>query len=163
LTQTLIGVAIGGIFALLGIYMIVTNKMVTIILDKATNKGTIALRAIVGGGTRELELNRVKKLILRKHVSTSRSSKSSSTSYKFIIAFVMDSGEELPFELATISAGITDVLTSPDEKQMNAAKQIATFLEVPFEFVGPPPIGDVLKAMKEGIVQGMERMSQKST
>ena len=35
-------------------------------------------------------------------------------------------GEELPFKLANISSGMNNVLISPDEKEMNFAKQILT-------------------------------------
>jgi hypothetical protein len=154
----LVPLAIGGIFALVGIYLVAITKMVTITLDKASSKGTVSLRGLIGGGTREIDLGKVRKVVLRKTLSSTRSSKGgSSTNYVYTVAFSMDGGEELPFELATVSAGITDVLLSPDERQKGSAKQIADFLGAPFEFVPAPSIGDALNAIKEGIAAGMER------
>ena len=156
--QSLIAAAICGIFVVVGIYMLATTKIVTIILDKATNRGTISLRGLMGSGTREMGLSKIKKVGLKKIVKVTHSSKGGSkTSYEYIVSFVMDTGEELPFELATVSASITDVLTSPDEKQKNAAKQIADFLGVQMEFTGPPSIKETLTAIKEGISEGIKR------
>ncbi len=162
MSEGLVPVAIGAVFALAGLYLIAITKIVTVTLDKGANKGTVSLRGIIGGGTRDFELAKVKKVVLRKTVSSTSSSKGSSSSYHYIVGLVMEGGEELPFELATVSANITDVLVSPDERQKEAAKRISDFLGLQLEWVPAPSLMDALAAMKEGIEQGMERAAKKS-
>ncbi len=165
MSTSLMTAGAGGLFALIGIAIVATSKMLTITLDKATGKGTIALKGIIGGGSRDIELSKVKKLTLRKQTRTTYTSSRSSSGVSFgsgmssgmriefdyTIGFVMDTGEELPFKLANISSGVNNVLISPDEKEMNFAKQIADFLGVQLEFVAPPSMGQPISSITQGI------------
>ncbi|MEW6722405.1 MAG: hypothetical protein AB1324_04030 [Candidatus Micrarchaeota archaeon] len=160
-SEGLVLIVFGAIFALAGLYLIAITKIVTVTLDKGAGKATVSLRGLVGGGTRDVDLGKVKKVNLRKTYSTTRSGKGgSSTKYVYIVALVLEGGEEMPFELATVSASITDVLVSPDEKHKADAKGIADFLGVPLEWFPAPSMMDALNAVKEGIAEGMERMKR---
>src|SRR5208283_5608487 len=174
--SNLIAVGVGVLFALIGIALIATTKMVTITLDKAAGKGAIELKGIIGSGSRDMDLSKIKKLTLSKIMTSSGTgsrysnqptgaiqfgatqygNRQYSIHYEYIVNFVMDTGESLPFKLANVSAGITDVIMSPDEKEMKFVKQIADFLGVPMECVAPPSLGQTLSAITQGISGGMQ-------
>ncbi len=160
-SQGIIGIAFGAIFALAGLFVVASTKMITVTFDKGVNKGSLSLKGLIGGGQREFELGRVKKLTLKKHISTSSSRNGSSTTYNYSVGMGMDDGDEIQFKLANVSAGINTVLVSPDEKQKEFAKKIADFLGVPFEYIPPPSMADVLSSIKEGIEEGMRRQTDK--
>jgi hypothetical protein len=159
----------GGLFALIGIAIVATSKMLTITLDKQSGKGAIALKGIIGGGSRDIELSKVRKLTLRKQTRTTYTSSRQSSGVSFgsgmssgmriefdyTIGFVMDTNEELPFKLANISSGVNNVLISPDEREMNFAKQISDFLGVPLDFVAPSSMGQTISTITQGMQKTM--------
>ncbi len=128
-----IGVEFGAISALAGLVVVIFIKRVTITLDKATGRGDITSRGIVGGSeSKGIELTRVRKLILRKSMTRTRRGRG----YDYDLSFVMDAGEELPFRLGGVSPHVTGAQTildaiAPDEKEKKDAQQIARFLCVP--------------------------------
>jgi hypothetical protein len=126
--------AIGVIFALVGIWLLVSTKLVSISLDKAMNKAKFSLRSILKNESKEITLQQIKSLILEKEIR--RSSKGKSRR-QFSLRFVLDSGEEMPFEFGSV-AGTMDVLTSPEEKIRKQAQQVAEFLGVNLKEIGPP-------------------------
>jgi hypothetical protein len=157
---SLLLVAFGAVFALAGLYMLWTTKIVTIALDKGSGNGSVSLRGIVRKESREFPLRKVRLVKLKKSI---RRSSKGGTSYEYTISFVLEGGEELPFELGTVSAGLTDVLVSPDEKKKEQAKTVADFLGVPMKFEDAPGLMEALGAIKEGIAEGMERVSKKAS
>ena len=158
--ESLLVVGVGAVFALAGFWVIASAKMVTVVLDKGSGTCTVKLLGLLGSGTRDVQLARVRKLNLKKFISTTNSSKGSSTTYEYVVSLAMDGGEEISFKLANVSASITDVLKSPDEKQKDAAKRIADFIGVPFEFIPPPSMLGTFKEKYEGIAEGMDRMAK---
>ena len=146
---------VAALFAVVGLGVVVSTKMLTVTLDKGTGKGTISLRGIIGGGSRDIELSNVRKLLLRKTTSSSKNG----TIHTYNIGLVMDTNEELPFKLASKSAGLMDVINSPDEKEKKDAQQIADFLGVPMEFVSPPipniNLGQAFSALQGAFSGGM--------
>ncbi len=158
-SESLIAAGVGVIFALAGLYIVLTTRVVTAVLDKAAGKGTFSFQGIARRESREMELSKMKELVLTKTV---RTSSKGGTSYEYIITFSFTGGEEIPLELGSTGGGITDVVMSPDERKQKDAKLIADFLGVPMRFVAPPSVMEALNAMKEGIAQGMERAAKKS-
>ena len=72
--------------------------------------------------------------------------------------FALKNGEETSLEFGRVSAGIMDVLSSPNEK--SESKQISDFIGVGLKEVLPPTASEALSAIKEGIAEGISR-SQK--
>lgn len=156
-----LGIIFGAMFTIVGIYIILTNKATMVILDKATGKGSITLKGIIGSQSRDILLKDVKRLILRKNYNRNSSRSGVTTGdYEFSLGFVLDTNEELQFKIGNTSSSIGDAITSPDDKQKRYCQQVADFLGVKMEYYAPPPITDILKAVKEGIAEGMERSSK---
>ncbi len=158
-SESLIAAGVGVIFALAGLYIVLSTRIVTAVLDKGTGKGTFSFWGVVKRESRDIELARMKELVLAKNA---RSSSKGGTTYEYIITFALTSGEEIPLELGSVGAGIADVVMSPDEKKKAEANLIAGFLGVPMRFVGAPSVMEALSAIKEGIAEGMERTAKKS-
>jgi len=152
LPKDILPMAVGAVFALLGLYLFFTTKIVNVVLDKGSGKFSLSLRGILGGGAREMELSRITGLILQKSISTSRSSKgNSSTNYDYTLKFVTDSKEEIPLEFGRVSAGLTDMIVSPDEAKRRDAKKVADFLGVQIKEVWPPSVGEMMGMIKSSI------------
>jgi hypothetical protein len=149
-------VGFGLIFALVGLYAFVSAKIVTITLDKAAAKANFSFQSVINRQNRDVEIGKIKEIILQKTISNS----GKSTSYVFILKFGLEGGEEIPVEFATLSASIVDVVTSPDEKVKKDAKQITDFLGVNFRYEGPPSVADLMSAVKDGIAKGMENQGK---
>ncbi len=66
LLSNLLAIGAGALLALIGIRIIVSTVMVTIVLDKSTGRGNITLQGIMISGSRDIDLGKIKKLILRK-------------------------------------------------------------------------------------------------
>jgi hypothetical protein len=157
----LVGVACVGA----GGFLLYTTKRVTIELNRATGKINILLRSLKQKEERELGIAEVKKIVLRKFIQTSVSSDPSSTSgrsvktyYQFMLVFVTNHNEELPFDFGRVSAGITNLIVSPDDKKRQAAEQIASFIGVPLD-AALPSVRDVLSAIKESFAGRLQRTS----
>ncbi len=157
--ESLIAAGIGVIFAIVGVYMIWTTRIVTAVFDKASGKGTFSFQGIAKRESREVELGKMKEIVLSK---TAHSTSKGGTSYEYIITFALEGGEEIPLEFGSAGSGISDVVMSPDEKKKAEARQVADFLGVPMRYVAPPSVMEALNAMKEGIAEGMERAAKKS-
>lgn len=153
---------VGAVFAIVGAYLVVTTKIVMIVIDKGMGKASVSLQGLMKRDSREIPLDSIKALTLTKSVRTTHSSKGgSSTSYQYDLSFETDGGA-VPFDFGSVSAGITDMIVSPDEKKRKEAQQVADFIGVQLRFVGPPSIGEAFTAIKEGIAEGMERTAKKS-
>jgi hypothetical protein len=145
-------IAFGALFAIVGLYLILTTKIVNVVLDKGSGKFSYSLSGIAGGGKRELELKRITGLTLQKTTTTSHSSKGgSSTHYNYFLNFMTDANEEMSVELGSVQAGITDVLVSPDERMRKEAKRVADFIGVQLKEAWPPSMGEMMGMIKSSI------------
>lgn len=149
----------GGIFALSGLWVLATTKIVNITLERA-GRCTFSMRKLTGGESSECSAGDIKELRLEK---TYRTSRKGGTKYQYALDFVLKTGQELRFEFGTVSAGIMDVMRSPHEQKREAAKQIADFLGVPFTEAGPPSTAETLGMMKSTIQEQMEKARKEKT
>jgi hypothetical protein len=149
----LVVLAIGGVSALIGLWLLVSTKLVSISLDKGMNRAKFSLRSILKNESREVALEDIKSLTLEKEIR--RSSKGKKRR-QFSLIFVLGNGEELPFEFGSL-AGTMDVLTSPEEKIRKQAQRVSEFLGVPLKQVGPPSTAETISAVKDAITAGMEK------
>ncbi len=156
----------GGFFIVLGlagIWMIASNKMLTVILDKDSDEGSVALLGLIGGKTNAFFLSRIRKLTLSEAMLSGNS-----RYLDYTVNFVMDSGEEVPFKLAYEPVNIVAVSRSPEgritststtstEQEKKSAQQIADFLGVPMEFIWVPSPGRVSPEEQEAMIKEAEK------
>ena len=159
---TLFGILFGAIFTIVGLYLLVTTKIITATLDKTADKGAFSFQGLLKRESKEIELSDIKELVLQKFITTSSPSKGGSRTYfNYILMFALKSGDEIPLEFGKVTSGLMDVLASPDENKKKEAQQVADFVGVSMRFVGPPSITDAFSAIKEGIAEGMVRYGKK--
>lgn len=138
----------GLVFVAAGAAVIYFTKQVTIELDRASGRVRIRLQSLKKKEERDFAMTQIRKIVLRKTIQTAivssgASTRSAKTYYQFLLIFVTDQNEELPFDFGKVSAGITNLLFSPDDKKKQAAQQIADFIGAPLEVSLPsgPGIG----------------------
>ena len=146
---------VGGLFALVGLYVILTTKIINITLDK-TGPCRFSMKKLIGGEATECNVSDIKELKLEK-TFTKSGGKSKKTYHQYSIEFILKDGRGLRFDFGKVSAGITDVLRSPDTQKKAEAKQIADFLGVPLTEIGPPSAAETLGMMKSTIEEQMEK------
>jgi hypothetical protein len=155
-------ILVGLVFFAGGGLMIYFTKRVTIELDRAAGTILVRLRSLKTKEERELGMTQIRKLVLRKMiqtqiVSSSSSSRSSAkTYYQFVLIFVTDQNEELPFDFGRVSAGITNLLISPDDKKKRAAQQVADFIGAPLE-VSLPSGANPISAFRDSVAARMQK------
>jgi hypothetical protein len=151
-TAELLVLGIGAIFSFVGLWLVISTKLVSISLDKGMNRARFSLRSILKNEKKEVPLSDIKGLTLQKEIVRSSNGKSRR---QFSLAFVLADGEELPFEFGSVS-GTMDVLTSPEEGIRKQAQQVAGFLGVPLKRIGPPSTSESLSMIKDAMTKGME-------
>ena len=143
-------------FAAAGGFVFFTTKRVNIELDRSTGKIKICLKGFKHTEQREMALGDIQKVVLRKLVQTSFSSSSrgrssAKTYYQFRLVLVTNQNEELPFDFGRVSAGLANLITSPDSKKREEAQRIANFIGAPLE-ASLPSATAVISAIKDGIL-----------
>ncbi len=143
----------GAIFALVGLFVLFTTKIINITLEKA-GRCRFSTRGLISGESSECNADEIKELRLEK---ISVASSKGRTEYRYTITFVLKNGRELCFEFGTVPAtSVMDVISSPHEKKRAEAKQIADFLGIPLVVIGPPSTGEILGMVKQTIDKQME-------
>lgn len=138
-------------FALVGVYMVATTKLVTIILDKLSDKGTINFHSILKQETKEFAISKIKKLNFRSVLEINHTmhhgSERTNRYYHYLLEFELDAGEVLSIDFGKASANAIHLFTSsPQEKKIQEATEIAEFLGLPLnEIKTTPPSEDVFK------------------
>lgn len=143
----------GAIFALTGIYMVLTTKIINISLEKI-GKCRFSIWKLIGGESTECSANEIKELRLEKMYNISSHGK---VTYVYTLNFVLENGRELRFEFGTVSPSIMDVLNSPHAKIRAEAKQIADFLGASFTEVSQPSAAGITQ---EIIHEQMKRIQE---
>lgn len=151
--KDILPLAIGAVFGLAGLYMLATTKIIEIILDKGNGKCTFKIQRLIGSETKAWTLEEIRELRLSKILKRSRKS----SRYQHTLVFISKTGEELPFEFGSVSAGIFDVLRDPSEKIRTDARQVSEFLGVSLTEVGPPSVSEAISAIKSTVQDAMEK------
>jgi hypothetical protein len=86
------------------------------------------------------------------------STSSTTTYHRFILVFVTNQNEEIPFDFGKIKIGLMNMLTSPEEKIRRKAQEVADFLSVPMDVAAPPSASQVLGAIRDGIAGRLQRV-----
>jgi len=151
----IVPIAFCGIFVLIGLGILATTKLVSITLNKGLSKAKFSLWSVLKREAKEVSLQSIKGITLEKEYRRSRKA----TRRQFIIYFVLEGGDRLPFEFGSLS-GTMDVLTNPEDKIRNQAKEVATFLGVPFDEIAPPSAAETLSAVKDTIMSQIKKQQQ---
>lgn len=157
-TADLVVLGFGALFSLVGLWILISTKLVSISLDKGMGRASFSLRSLLKNEHKEIAISDIKGLTLQKDIVGSSKGKSSR---QFSLTFVLGGGTELPFEFGSV-AGTMDVLTSPEEGIRKKAQQVSEFLGVPLKLIGPPSASEAISAIKDAITAGMKRAKNDS-
>jgi hypothetical protein len=116
---------------------------------------------------RNLGMAQIQKVLLRKLIQTHTmrsssgrgfaSTSSTTTYHQFILVFVTDQNEEIPFDFGKVRVGLMNMLTSPEEKIRRNAQEVANFLNVPMD-AATPSASDVIGAIRAGIAGRFQKV-----
>lgn len=160
----------GLLFMGAGTFFLFRLRRVTIELDRAAGTIHILLQGIKSKEERNLAMTQVQKIFLRKVIQTHTTQSntrtgntinrtSSTTTYHvFILVFVTDRNEEIPFQFGKVRVGLMNMITTPEEKIQRNAQAVADFLNVPLTLANPPSASQVLGAIREGIAAGFQKV-----
>jgi len=130
----------GGIFALVGLWALLTVQIISVVLDKGTGRCTFSTKAIFGGSHDECSIADVKWLRLDKKVKTHRSSKGRThVDYDYQLVFILTAGKEQRFEFGRVPVHYGEDLKSLYERKRKEALPVADFLGIPLTGVGSGP------------------------
>jgi hypothetical protein len=122
----------------LGLFILLTNRSVTIELDKDT--GRVHLLREGARRTEELDLglSQIHKVVLRQLMQSSTSSVTHGLAtarnyYQFTLVFVTDQAAEFPIDFGTVGCGLTNLILPPDQRKREDAARIAQFIGAPLE------------------------------
>jgi hypothetical protein len=160
-------ILVGLAFMGAGAFILFRIRRVTIELDKAAGTVHILLEGLKSKEERNLGMAQVQKLLLRKVIqtqttrtrsSTGGSSSSTTTYHQFILVFVTDQNEEIPFDFGKVKIGLMNMLTTPEEKIRRNAQAVAEFLNVPLTAAGPASVSQVLGAIRDGFAARFQKV-----
>ena len=156
----------GLIFMGVGVFMLIRFRRVTIELDRSSGTIHILYQGLKSKEERDLQMAQIQKVLLRKLIQTHTmrsssgrgfaSTSSTTTYHQFILSFVTDQNEEIPFDFGKVRIGLMNMLTSPEEKKRRDAQEIATFLNVPLD-AATPSASDVVGAIRDGIAARFQK------
>ena len=145
-----------GIFLILGIVTVLTNKFTTIILDKNQNEASIKSIGVLGKKHNEILLNSIARVELKQEykmesTNTGANIRGFSVGSRiprlyYQLAFVLNNGQEIQLDnpKSGLSIGIGGNIMGGREKERETGKKIAIFLNIPFQEISPtsfnPPI-----------------------
>ena len=163
--HNIVPIIVGLAFMGVGAFFLFSTKRVTITLDKAAGKVSILLQGIKSKTERELRVAEIKKLVLRKFMEThsthtpaqrwerNQRARTTTTAYfQYVLVFVTDQNEELPFAFGKVPVGTAD----SDDNQRQQAEQVAAFIGVPLD-VSLPADSSVMSALKAGLAGKMQK------
>lgn len=169
--HSVVPIIVGLAFIGVGGLVLFKTKRVTIELDKSSSTIHILLQGLNSKTERNLGFGQIQKLFLRKVIQTHtmsqnqriggdvRRTSSTTTYHQFILTFVTDQNEQIPFDFGRVRVGLMNMLTSPEEKIQRKAQEVANFLNVPLEQVNPPTASQVLGAIRDGIAGRLQKVN----
>lgn len=101
---------IGLVFVALGLWIILSTKIVTIKLSKA-GMCNFSTWSVLSRKARDVPRSSIKGLRLDRFLHSKHGGRhSSSTHYQYALVFLLDSGSELPFEFGKVNIGLMDLV-----------------------------------------------------
>ena len=164
----IVPILVGLAFMGAGAFILFRIRRVTIELDKSAGTIHILLKGLKAKEERNVGMAQIQKVLLRKLIQTHTmrsssgrgfaSTSSTTTYHRFILVFVTDRNEEIPFAFGKVKVGLMSMLTTPEEKIRRNAQAVAEFLNVPLTEAGPPSASQVLGALREGFAARFQKV-----
>jgi hypothetical protein len=167
--HNVVPIIVGIAFIGVGAFMLFKLRKVTIELDKAAGTIHILLQGLKSKEERNLDMAQIQKVLLRKLIQTHTmrstggsargfaSTSSTTTYHQFILVFVTNQNEEIPFDFGKVKVGLMNMLTSPEEKIRQKAQEVANFLNVPLD-AATPSAGDLVGAIRNTIAGRLQKV-----
>jgi hypothetical protein len=146
---------IGGIFALVGVFMVITAKSLTVTIDKTQNKCNFFTVTLIGKKSQDVVLDQIKEVSLEETVTHNTSSSGSENQINYTLVFYLQDGEGIPISISG-SSGSFSVNGLPMEEMIGRNKnvilgnKIAAFISVPFVDRRPPSLTDAIESVVQG-------------
>jgi len=168
--HSVVPIFVGLAFMGAGAFILFRIRRVTIELDKTAGTIHILLQGLKSKEERDLGMAQMQKVLLRKVIETHTmrstggsargfaSTSSTTTYHRFILVFVTNQNEEIPFDFGKVKIGLMNMLTSPEEKIQRKAQEVANFLNVPMDVAAPPSASDVIGAIRNTIVGRLQKV-----
>lgn len=134
---------VGGLFFAVGLYLVIINEATTISVDKTEQKVFIKRSKLFSSESESYNFSEITKIILTEH--SSRSDKGGRT-VSYDIQLILNNGQHISFvnDSSTVNPAF-----AKKKKHVEVAKEVATFVGVPFEELSTPGLGDVLGIFKQ--------------
>jgi len=139
----------GLIFILFGGLAIFGAKVITITLDKTTNKLSFLRKGLLGQSIKEYNLDQIKEVELSISFPSAEKMRQG-FGYLYRLSFVLNTGEIIPLNPGSRS----NKRTMSTERIIGA--RIASFLNVPFQERRPPTVSELLSTVQSTIQKEIE-------
>lgn len=162
-SQNLIIIIMGGLFSLFGAYLFVSVESSTIVLGKVSENISIKRSKIFSSKTENYSLRDISKVLVKEAISSSSRHGSSTVSYN-IQLILKTTNEPVYF---TNNKSTVSPMFAQKNKRIEIAKEVAGFIDVPFEYYGTPSVGEIfglvgkfLDAVAKGKVKTKENFDK---
>jgi hypothetical protein len=152
------GLVVGAGIFVFGVVMILLASTITVVIDKTQNTIAFLKKRLIGGKSQNYNVQDVMRIELRSLVQTVQGTRNQNGTMsmphqvlKRQSVFVFKDGSELPLEHVKTVGGTnigSSMLLTGTGKELSVAKQVADFLNVPLQEIGPgsTPIGSAPSA-----------------
>jgi hypothetical protein len=152
---------VAAVILLFGLIMIFLSSTITVAIDKSQNQISFLKKRLIGNKSQTFNIQDALRVELRKSYSMQSGTRSPNggmvmprevLNYQSVIIF--KDGTELPLESVKSSGGTnigSAVLMGGTGKELSMANQVANFLGVPFQEVGPGPAPTIMGMPPTGI------------
>ncbi len=158
----------GGIFILIGAALVLTRKSRTLVIDKGAGTLVLTAKGVTGGNTYNCNLQDIVKLQLVSEYQTQYTQSNNgagginfgtggvgvgNTSTQQTTQLLVVQRDGTMMEVASGSRSMSTIATLSKVPNQEVGEQIASFVGVPFEVVGPniPTLGSVVSEVQNAI------------
>lgn len=145
---------IGGIFALLGIFVFLFNKSVIVSIDKARESVIVGFRSLVGAEDKNLFFNEIKEIAVESYVQNySHSAPLRDVSHNLV--FYTENGDSILIHMDSPASGLVllgyRVATNYRNNSVEIGRTIAEFIGKPFIERKPPTISELIQQTRDAV------------
>jgi hypothetical protein len=148
------------IFLGIGLLVIITAKMTTVTIDKSSSKLSLKKQGLLGTKIEEYGTNQIKELQLRQSIQY-YTNRGGSRGQRLVtnLYFVLKENKEVLLTSGSISGvGMWGFFNSQKiSNEEKIGQEISTFLSIPFQVYRPSTVGEMLSTVKGAIEEGMAK------
>ena len=158
---------IGGVFALVGVFVFVTAKTITITIDKAQNKCNFFSVTLIGKKSQDVALDQIKEVSLEEKITNNSNSNGSQNQINYTIVFYLQDGEGIPIPIGSSTDSISINGLPMGEmlgrnKNIVFCNKIAAFIGVPFADRRPPSFTEAVGSVVDSINTAKSKSTPKN-